>query len=251
MKMQGLGNDFVFLKGTKEPKAELIQKLCDRHFGIGADGLIVVTKLGPSKIEMKYWNADGTPAEMCGNGLRCTVRFAVENGLVKPGDITVKTGAGLRKAVWDGEHDNIEVQVAKVKASTKPLKLDGHEYFSADAGNPHAVRFVDDTESFPVTETGQRVETNKAFPNKTNVEFVQIMAPGCIRLRVWERGVGETLACGTGMAASSTVAANVKGVKFPVIVDVTGGSATLWQDDEGFIRMKAPAETVFEGDISI
>ncbi len=246
-KMHGLGNDFVVLQGPFSITTERVRQLCDRHTGVGADGLLVISPAGDD-IKMEYWNNDGSTAEMCGNGLRCAVRFAVENQLVRPGEFSVQTAVGPLKVVWDGEDpEAIEVQVGKVIAATDPVTVCGQTFYEASVGNPHAITFVDSAVEAPVTTLGPQVEKDSHFPNKTNVEFAQVVEGDRLRLRIWERGVGETLACGTGMVAAATVASRLGKTKFPVTVEVPGGNATIWQDDEGYARMRGPAEVVFSG----
>ncbi len=246
-KMHGLGNDFIVLKGPIEIKPEQIHQLCDRHTGVGADGLLIISS-AEKGVKMDYWNSDGSVAEMCGNGLRCVVRFAVDNQMVKPGEFIVQTAVGPLKVVWDGEDPKaIEVQVGKASAEDQPFTVCGESFYEANVGNPHAVMFVENTDSSPVTSLGPRVEHDSHFPNKTNVEFVQIVDKDKLRLRIWERGVGETLACGTGMVAAATVTNKLGKTEFPTVIEVPGGSAAVWRDDEGYSRIKGPAEVVFQG----
>ena len=213
-KMHGLGNDFVVLKGPLKIEPEIIAKLCDRNFGIGADGLLVIS---PDEIvKMEYWNADGTPAEMCGNGLRCVARFAVDQKLVEPGQFMVQTPAGQLKVSWDGKDANdIAVQVGKVTMKNDPITIENIEFFVASVGNPHAITFVENVSSAPVTTLGPKIEVDQNFPNKTNVEFAHIERRNKINLRIWERGVGETMACGTGMVSTAVVANSLGKTDFP------------------------------------
>lgn len=244
-KMQGLGNKFIVFKGPITLTTQKVIDYCKAYGSTQADGLLVVTPIDDHSIEMKYWNADGSVAEMCGNGLRCVTRFAVDDKMVVPGRFTVKTDAGPLQVEWDGiDSDKIEVQVGKAIIDSDPVALFGESFYKANVGNPHAVMFVDDTESAPVHELGPKVETDKSFPNKTNVEFVEIRGKHNIRVRTWERGVGETLACGTGMVAAANVAVEIKGSGFPLEVEVLGGKAKVWLDDDGYARMLGPAEVV-------
>lgn len=248
VKMHGLGNDFVVFEGPKLPTKEEIVRYCDRHKGIGADGVLVITAYTGSEFQMNYWNADGSVAEMCGNGLRCAVRFAVENNLVNAGQIRVKTDAGLLLAVWDGQDvKTIEVQVGKVQLNKSALRLHDLTFYNVHVGNPHAVTFVEDIEDAPVLSLGPKIEVDPQFPHKTNVEFVQVVSQNEIRFRVWERGVGETLACATGMVASAFVARELQGLMLPIVVTTPGGAATVWVDEDGYARMKGPAHIVFHG----
>ena len=206
------------------------------------DGLLVVTSINDKLVEMKYWNHDGSVAEMCGNGLRCVTRFAVDNKLVAPGNFNVKTDAGILAVIWGGEDPNvIEVQVGKVKVSQASISRQNLDFAIAAVGNPHAVTFVEDITFAPVRTLGPEIENDAYFPNKTNVEFVQIISPRQITMRIWERGVGETKACGTGMVASATVGFKKGFTEYPVEVTVPGGRAKIWVDEAGYSRMVAPA----------
>lgn len=246
-KMHGLGNDFIVLKGPAGIETEKIRQLCDRHMGVGADGLLIISP-AEKGVKMDYWNSDGSSAEMCGNGLRCVARFAVDNQMVTPGEFVVQTAVGPLKVVWDGDDPSaIEVQVGKVLANNRAITICGESFYEANVGNPHAVTFVDNTESTPVASLGPNVENDKHFPNKTNVEFAQVIDKNKLRIRIWERGVGETLACGTGMVATVAVANKLGKTEFPATVEVPGGQATVWLDDEGYARLKGPAEVVFQG----
>lgn len=250
-KMHGLGNDFVMLKGPLEITTETIATLCDRHTGIGADGLIIVST-EKDFVKMEYWNADGSVAEMCGNGLRCVTRFAVENKLAMPGIFSIQTGAGMLEVSWSGkDEDNIEVQVGKVVTEDNPINIQGEEFYIANVGNPHAITIVPDTDSAPVTSLGPKIEIDAHFPNKTNVEFVQIVDESHAKLRIWERGVGETLACGTGMVSTAMVLKKLGKTKLPITVEVPGGKAFIQLDDEGYSRISGPAVNVFNGSINI
>ena len=212
-KMQGLGNDFVVLDGPIELTREMIRELCDRRFGIGADGVLVVTAGDP--VVMGYWNADGSAAEMCGNGLRCVARYARDRGLVAADDFEVDTPAGVRK-VHAGHV--IEVEIGPVSVSGH-RKIDGRLFHVIDVGNPHAVVMVDDPESEDVSSVGSGLQDE--FEGGVNVEFAHV-SDDTVSLRVWERGVGETMACGTGMAAAAFVATKTDGLESPVHVEVPG-----------------------------
>jgi diaminopimelate epimerase len=239
-KIEGLGNKFLISGDIPKLASQEIAKLCSENH---VDGLLNVTVIHDGLIKMKYWNADGSTAEMCGNGLRCVVRFAVDEKLVNPGQFVVRTDAGQLKVNWDGtDPANIEVQVGTVKMDLNPLCIYDKNFYKADVGNPHAVTFVEDTRTAPVQEIGPKVENNNEFLNKTNVEFVQILNRHAIRVRTWERGSGETQACGTGMVAAANVAVQIKNAEFPLQVEVLGGKAKVWLDDEGFTRMIGPAQ---------
>ena len=242
--MQGLGNDFVVFRGPMNITGEQIVKLCDRQSNIGADGLLIVTKLENKSVKMEYWNADGSAAEMCGNGLRCVARYAVDNNLVKPGEFTVDTPVGPLKVTCTNTSE-VEAQIGLVKVDPKSTTLQETTFYIASVGNPHAITFVDNVDAAPVKIVGPLIENDKHFPNKTNVEFVEIIDNSHLKLRVWERGVGETLACGTGMVAAVIVANQLGKVDLPAEVEANGGTAKIWLDSEGYARMRAPAEAVF------
>lgn len=234
--MEGLGNDFVVLEGDAlEP--DLIPLLCDRRRGVGADGVLVVDP----RPAMRYWNADGSPAEMCGNGLRCVARYAVEAGWAPAGEwMTVDTAVGPRRARVDDELVTVEVGPVELGGL---LDIGGRSYRQASIGNPHAVTLVDDPDGVDVAGEGRLVAGDAAFPAGANVEFVALEGPGRIRLRVWERGVGETQACGSGIVVAGAVAGNGE----PVEVSVRGGSARVYfEEGSGFLV--GPARRVFDGE---
>jgi len=243
VKMQGLGNDFVVIESVMVPEPDAVARICDRHRGIGADGLLVVSRSGDD-IEMGYWNSDGSPAEMCGNGLRCVARFALDRGLVNGSEFDVLTPAGRRqvRVVSDGRIE-AEIGTAWVEGE---VQVDGASFTRVDVGNPHAVTIVDDPESVNVETRGRDLQGHPEFPQGVNVEFVALEGRDAIRLRVWERGVGETLACGTGMVAAAAVARAQAGAD-RITVHVPGGSAEVrFVGDTGWLT--GPAEYVFEGE---
>lgn len=236
-KMEGWGNDFVVLENMN-PAPELVRRLCDRRRGIGADGVLVVDPF-PA---MKYWNADGTAAEMCGNGLRCVARYAVMRGWVPEGEwIPIVTPVGERRALVEG--DTITVEVGNVTIGGT-LTVEQRVFHEANIGNPHAVTLVEDPDVIDVATEGPSVSADPAFVHGTNVEFVAVEAPDRIRLRVWERGVGETLACGSGMVAATAVATGTP--THPVSVRAPGGTGRVFfQGEAGFLV--GPAVYVFDG----
>lgn len=247
-RMQGLGNSFIVFKGPLALTSDEVIRYCHMY---SDDGVLVVTPIDKDSVEMQYWNADGSIAEMCGNGLRCVTRFAVDNGMVKPGTFTVVTGAGPLKVEWDGMDPNyIEVQVGKATVNPKPLDLYGEVFYEGNVGNPHAIAFVENIKSAPVKTLGPKVETDEHFPNRTNVEFVSIEDAHTIHVRTWERGVGETQACGTGMVAAANAAATIKEAEFPLTVHVLGGNAKVWLDDEGYTRMTGPAQKILDDSLT-
>ncbi len=237
--MEGLGNDFVVVEG-RPSGPDQVKAWCDRRHGIGADGVLTV---GPEP-SMLYWNADGTPAEMCGNGLRCVARYAVDRGWCKAGEwFSISTPVGSRWALVDG--DVVTVEIGPVQLGD-PIEIEGVEYRRASLGNPHAVRVVEDPDSIDVAQVGPVVAGAPGFPDGANVEFVALTSPGHIRMRVWERGVGETLACGTGMVAAAAVVSGAH--EDAVQVDVPGGRAEVTFRD-GSAYLSGPAKTVFTGEI--
>ena len=232
-KMQGIGNDYVYVncfeEKVEDPSALAIQ-VSDRHFGIGSDGLILICPSEVADCEMAMYNADGSRGEMCGNGVRCVGKYMYDYGLTDKTEITVETLAGIKTLqlfVENGKVAKVRVDMGSPiltpaeipvvaegdKAVDEPILVDGKEYHMTcvSMGNPHAITVVKDTEKFDVETYGRILEVDKAFPNKTNVEFVQIVDKEHIKMRVWERGAGETLACGTG-ACATAVACHLNGL---------------------------------------
>jgi diaminopimelate epimerase len=250
-KMNGLKNDFIVFLGPLDITSTEVAELCDRKTGIGADSVLVVTKTNKT-IQMEYWNADGSLAEMCGNGLRCVARFAKDNNLTNLSEFVVTTPVGpLEVTCRDNENGQVEAQIGKVVIKPSSLSLEDLTFYQADVGNPHAITFVDSAEGAPVTTLGPLIENNEHFPNRTNVEFVEVIDDSNIRMRVWERGVGETLACGTGIVASVVLCAQEGKTTFPTRVYVQGGSATVRIDNQGFARLKGPVETAGTGTVEL
>jgi diaminopimelate epimerase len=245
--MHGLGNDFVVVAGPFEPSADLVEAWCDRRRGIGGDGVLVVTAFGDG-VRMEYWNADGSPAEMCGNGLRCVARYAVDHGLVDAHAFPVQTAVGVRP-VEVREDGMVRALLGTVStADAGPLDVAGYHLEPIRVGNPHAVAFVPDCYSTPVQAVGPIVEGDPHFPERTNVEFATVVAADRIALRVWERGVGETLACGTGAAATAAVAHRAGLTDARVTVDLPGGPLVVEVAEDG-VWIEGPAEAVFSGSI--
>lgn len=241
-KMQGLGNDFLVVEGPRSFDREEIAALCDRRFGVGGDGVLVVSRNGG--VRMEYWNADGSAAEMCGNGLRCVARYVYDRGWAPGRDFTVLTADGERgvKVLEDG---SVIAELGTPRLGEERV-LEGHGYRLVDMGNPHAVRIVDTPDEIDVEVVGKTLQTH--FPHGSNVEFVSRDDVG-ITMRVWERGVGETMACGTGMAAAAAVAIDQLGVKAPVRVAVPGGIGIVELRD-GVAWLRGPAEVSFSGTVA-
>jgi diaminopimelate epimerase len=271
-KMHGAGNDFVVLDGVREelPAIEpLARRLCDRHFGIGADQLLVVRPSRQADFRMEIWNADGGQVEMCANGIRALYKYVRDSGLSDAEEIAVETLSGVVRPRWAGR-DRVMVDMGQpVLAPEKipttlgagsgpvldaPLEVEGEtlRVSCVSMGNPHAVIFVDDPDTAPVERWGPRIERHPAFPNRVNVEFVRVSGRGRIRQRTWERGTGETLACGSGACAVAVVSI-LRGVADrSLVVELRGGELAIsWEDDSAPVRMTGPAATVFSGHIDI
>jgi diaminopimelate epimerase len=245
LKMEGLGNDFVVLEGPRDVTPAQVVAWCDRRRGIGADGILVVTPLEGDRVGMQYWNADGSPAEMCGNGLRCVARLAHDRGWVAAERFTVVTAVGEREARVGTE---VTVQVGVPEpGSEETIEIAGLTARPVSIGNPHAVVLVDDPAGMAVDELGPRLGTDPTFPDGTNVEFAAVRGPHLIELRVWERGVGETLACGSGAAAAVAVANRMGTVGTITTVRLPGGDLVVTLDERG-AWLTGPANYVFEGE---
>lgn len=240
--MQGLGNDFIVIEGPMQMTSEEVEALCDRRFGIGADGVLVASRLDP--LLMEYWNADGSGAEMCGNGLRCVARFAYDRGWSQERNFQVQTPAGIRTVrVLD---DMIETEIGRPSV-TGHTDLLGRRLHLIDVGNPHAVVVVDDVAGEDVATLGERIGTDPQFSNGTNVEFISV-EHGAVTMRVWERGVGETLACGTGMVAGAFVASKTDRLKGSIQVSVPGGTGQV-DMREGTAWLRGPVAYSFRGSV--
>ncbi len=261
-KMHGLGNDFVVLVPAQigdHDWNDLARRMCDRHFGIGADGILLVLPSGSADFRMRMLNPDGSEAEMCGNGIRCFGKFVFENKYWSSPELTVDTLAGLQRLrlhLADGNVDSVEVDmgVPRVPANDQRLTIHAggadHSLTQVSMGNPHAVEFLaTPVEDYPLTTIGPLVENDPAFPHRTNYEIVNVMARDRIRVRVWERGAGITLACGTG-ACASAVAARLRGhTDEAVTVQLPGGDLRItWAGAGDSVRMTGPATAVFTGD---
>lgn len=245
--MEGLGNDFVVVDAPFDPDPGRIHRWCDRRFGIGADGVLEVAPVDRGRIRMRYWNRDGSEAEMCGNGLRCLARLAVDRGWVDGVELVVETAAGdMPAAVLDD--GRVRALVGMPSVAGEPFRVDGHDVHPIRVGNPHAVVFVDEVATAPVTELGPRLETHGAFPDRVNVEFVRVTGTAGIEMRIWERGVGETMASGTGAAAGAFAAAVYRGAESPISVSLPGGLLDIDVTD-GTAWMTGPGNYVFTGTV--
>ena len=265
-KMQGLGNDFIVIDAIHQPVVldpERIRRLADRRFGIGCDQLLLVEppRLPGTVFHYRIFNADGSEVEQCGNGARCFARFVRDQGLTDQDEIAVGTAAGpIRLYLEQGQvRVNMGVPVltpveipfvADDQASSYPLEVGGRTLTigAVSMGNPHAVLLVDDVETAPVAELGPAIESHPRFPRRVNAGFMQVLSPDHVRLRVYERGAGETLACGTG-ACAAVVSGNLRGLLGPrVRVGLPGGELVIeWSGAGEVVWMTGPAERVFEG----
>jgi diaminopimelate epimerase len=270
--MHGAGNDFVVLDGLRDalpPLAPLAARLCDRHFGIGADQLLVVRPSQEADFRMEIWNADGSQVEMCANGIRCFYKYLRDAGHTQARELSVETLSGVVRPRWAGP-DLVTVDMgrpilAPAKIPTRlgagdgpvldvPLDVQGETVVvsSVSMGNPHAVLFVDDPESAPVERLGPAIERHPAFPNRVNVEFVAPRGRGRLQQRTWERGAGETLACGSGACAAAVVSILRGVVERRLEVELRGGRLEIaWPADDAHVEMTGPAARVFEGRIAV
>ena len=273
-KMHGLGNDYVYMDAIHQ-KIENITTLAkfvsNRHFGIGSDGLILICESKVADFKMRMFNSDGSEAEMCGNGIRCVGKFVYDKGLTTKQIVTIETLAGIKTLnlnTKDGKVQTARVDMGEpiLEASKIPviseempvqnLKLKAIDkeftFTCVSMGNPHAITVVENVKEFDVEKYGKVLEINKAFPNKTNVEFIEIVDKQNIKMRVWERGAGETLACGTG-ACATAVACNLSGLTSRnVNIELLGGNLQIeWSSKDNHVYMTGPAVTVFEGKLEI
>lgn len=263
VKMHGLGNDFVVIDGNRYSHlnlAHLARKCLDRHFGIGGDGLLVVGSSMEADISMRVFNPDGSEAQMCGNGIRCVARYASDCGMVKGNEIRVQTLAGIRK-VWLTEKGiKVDMGIPRLHPGEIPVRVKGETVIDhplkagrrtfkitcVSMGNPHCVIFMDADEK-KVTELGPLIENHRIFPERTNVEFVKVINRKKLEVKVWERGAGLTLACGTG-ACASLVASHLKGLtEREAEVHLPGGKLFIEIGERGHVFMTGPAEYVFAG----
>ena len=277
-KMHGCGNDYIYVDGAKEQiplekKPDIVKKLSDRHFGIGGDGVIFINPSTEADFEMEMYNMDGSRAEMCGNGIRCVAKFVYDKGLTDKTSISI-VSCGKTKyldlTVEDGKVSTVKVNMGSpiLKSDDIPVILDQeagsdkvvgekiqvgdktYEMTCVSMGNPHAVVFMEDVAGLTIESIGPLFENHVRFPKRTNTEFVKVLDRDTIEMRVWERGTGETLACGTG-ACASVVACILNGLtNDAVTVKLLGGSLhIMWDRKANLVYMTGPAETVFEGEM--
>ncbi|MEO6595173.1 MAG: diaminopimelate epimerase [Planctomycetota bacterium] len=258
-KMEGAGNDYVFVDGIRgqmpmDRAPEVARRWSDRHFGIGADGLIVLLRGDRAPVRMLMWNADGSRGAMCGNGLRCLARLAFDHGHVGDRQFAVETDAGLRHVELLAGDDQVRAWMGEVRCS-EAIELDvlgqPRTFVPGNAGNPHAVLFVDDVETADVAGIGAALQAHARFPDGVNVEFVQVLAPDRLCQRTFERGSGETLACGTG-AAVAAVAARLAGhTQGDTTTVVLRGGVLQILTRGSSLAIEGPARTVFRGEIEL
>ena len=275
-KMQGIGNDYVYIncfeETVKDPSA-VARFVSDRHFGIGSDGLILIRPSQVADCEMDMYKLDGSQGAMCGNGIRCVAKYVFDHGIVNKTSISIVTKSGIKYVdltVKDGKASLIRVNMGSpilqatqipVVADTEqvidaPIQVDGQEYHytAVSMGNPHAIVYVEDTDSLDLAKIGPSFENHVNFPDRINTEFVQVLDEHTLKMRVWERGSGETLACGTG-ACAVAVASILNGhvsPDTPVTVKLLGGDLQIfWNRSENLVYMTGPAVTVFDGQIDL
>ena len=273
-KMQGLGNDYVYVncfKETIENPPEMAKKVSNRNFGIGSDGLIMINPSDVADFEMEMYNADGSRSEMCGNGIRCVGKYVYDYGLTEKEHISVETLAGIKYldlTVEDGKvklvkvdmgspelvPENIPIVADGNRVIDDPINVNGTEYrmTGVSMGNPHAVVYVEDVKGLDIETIGPAFENHERFPNRVNTEFVKVLDRNTVEMRVWERGSGETMACGTG-ACAVAVACILNGfTEDKVTVKLLGGDLQIeWDKEADKIYMTGPAEVSFDGEINL
>ena len=272
-KMQGAGNDYVYVNCFEETVADpqqLAIRLSNRNFGIGSDGLILIMPSTLADVRMRMFNSDGSESEMCGNGIRCVAKYAYDHGIVTKTEITTETGAGLLTLQLvpgsDGKIAKVRVNMGPPRLARAEIPMSGEptadvvdepltildrtfRITCASMGNPHCVIFVEDAETFPVDTYGPMIENHEFFPRRTNVEFVQIISRSEVRQRTWERGAGETLACGTGSSAVMAACVLNGLTEKRIINHLSGGDLEMEWAGDGCIYMTGPAVEVFSGEI--
>ena len=270
-KMHGCGNDYVYVNGFTEKvadKPKAVVALSDRHFGIGSDGVIFINPSQQADFEMEMYNADGTRAEMCGNGIRCVGKYVYDHGMTDKTSITVESFGKVKYldlTVENGKVVKVKVNMGKPELTAKDVpvvsvheqvideeiivKEKSYRMTCVSMGNPHAVVFMDDVEHLAIEEIGPYFENHERFPNRTNTEFVQVIDDSHVKMRVWERGTGETLARGTGCCATAVACVLNRLTGAHVTVQVLGGEIEIyWDQKENLVYMTGPAVTVFEGE---
>ena len=275
-KMHGIGNDYVYVncfEETVDDPAAVARFVSDRHFGIGSDGLILIKPSEAADCEMDMYNLDGSQGAMCGNGIRCVAKYAYDYGIVHKTQISVATRSGIKYldlTVKDGKVSQVKVNMGapiltasqipvvseKEEVINEPLEVNGETYYitAVSMGNPHAIVYMTDVDHLDIEKIGPSFENHVAFPDRVNTEFVEVLDEHTVKMRVWERGSGETLACGTGacaVAVASILNERVDGDK-PVTVKLLGGDLEIyWNRQENLVYMTGPATTVFDGEIDL
>lgn len=271
-KMHGAGNDYVYVNGFEEQVADpasLARDISSRNFGVGSDGLILILPSDQADLRMRMFNADGSEAQMCGNGVRCVAKYAYDHGLVKKTELQMETGAGLLALRLypgsDGLIEKVLVNMGEPRLERASLPMTGpageraididlevggktYRVTCLSMGNPHCVIYVDRVADFPVAEVGPLFETHQVFPERVNVHFVEIVSPGEVRQRTWERGAGETLACGTGASAVCVAGVLTGRTGHRLLAHLSGGDLELEWRDDNHVTMIGPAVEVFNGE---
>lgn len=278
-KMEGLGNDYVYIDCTKQDiddKSNLAKFVSDRHFGIGSDGLILIKKSEVADFKMQMYNSDGSEAEMCGNGIRCVGKFVYDKGLTNKTNLRIETLAGIKELQLNVENEKVKTvkvdmgepilqsELIPIIKGKKYKSKEGMEFYKVNIdinnelkeftcvsmGNPHAVEFISDVDKLEIEKYGPLIEKDEHFPQKVNVEFIEVISKENIKMRVWERGAKETLACGTG-ACGAVVASVLNGyTNRKVEVDLLGGKLEIeWNAENNHVYMTGPARIVFEGEL--
>lgn len=275
-KMQGIGNDYVYVNCFEETVSDpssVAKFVSDRHFGIGSDGLILIKPSDTADCEMDMYNLDGSQGAMCGNGIRCVAKFVYDKGIVKKKNLSISTRSGIKHvslSTRNGKVSTVKVNMGSpillaseipVVSDTEqvidyPLTVNGQTYriTAVSMGNPHAIVYMDDIDSLDIQTVGPLFENHLAFPDRINTEFVKVIDRRTLQMRVWERGSGETLACGTGACAVAVASTLNRLVDedMPVTVRLLGGELQiLWNRQENLVYMTGPATTVFEGEIDL
>ena len=259
-KMHGLGNDYLYVYGEVPPDvADLSRRLSDRHFGAGSDGMVFIGLSEVADFGMRIFNADGSEAMMCGNGIRCVGKYVYDRGLTSKTTLAIETLSGVRELRLQVDGGSVSAATVSMGVAEVGEDLVVRTLLSdvtctpVSVGNPHAVLFVDDAMAAPVAEMGSLIERHPLFPGGVNVEFVQVMSDHELRMRVWERGSGITMACGTG-ACASAAAAVAKGccpAGEPITVHLDGGDLAIAVGEDFAMTMTGPAETVYEGEVRL
>ncbi|MFI3330792.1 MAG: diaminopimelate epimerase [Rikenellaceae bacterium] len=264
-KMHGAGNDYVYINACEEQVQDpesLAIKISDRHFGVGSDGLVLIMKSYVADFRMRMFNADGSEAGMCGNASRCVGKYLYEKGLTEKTEITLETKSGIKILRLDVAGNlvskvSVDMDMPKLEAGDIPLKssttlnvdINGREYTCVNMGNPHAVTFIKDSvKDFDVHGVGREIENHPLFPERTNVEFARVLSPERIEMRVWERGSGETLACGTGACATLVAAVRLGLTSRKATIELLGGEVEVsWSEETNRVTLTGGADFVFNG----